>query len=509
MKNFKLSVVCVAIFAMLFTSCSKDEAEMSSTDPETVQLTFRSLLNSFNQQNKQSDMECREVEPAYVMLGWSTAEDAEESDYDLVEVGLVNNGGSWETTYSEELAVPAGTYYLQHFAVYDAGDQVLWVAPREGGAFEPEVSDALPMTIELAAGTKPYIDVDVLCYYAREEAAYGYPFFDFDVIEVENSYCVFINYCDDETGREYPAYFNIDVYTDAAMTDEVELSSDTNTITMEGEWPSASVLCFALPDLGDDTYYARVTVMDHEDLDYSADAGDYYDFEITQASITALAAEEPAYHHIRMGCEDESSTPVITADTNIYIYFDSSGSMNTTLYPLQEMRNTLLRAALIGLYNNDDALYDEKVQVISDPSERTMHFLNLRGESPSGNSIALIFQDEAVYSYTDWVNTWGENSTRTATYDADITALRGRLATWPSNSYNGIIFQVATPNSPDAENFAKFVSYVENGDGNYAGAYGLSDKSEIGYVYDVNPGDSPAYYEGLIVSALQSLGYSL
>ncbi|UZH55557.1 hypothetical protein JRG66_01280 [Salinimicrobium tongyeongense] len=507
MKNLKLSIAWVAIFALIFTSCSKDEAGVVSDEPETVQLTFGALLNSFNQQNRQSEAECRDgVDPAYVILGGTTSEDAEPGTYELFEVDLVNNNGSWETTYSEDLELPAGTYYLQHFAVYDSNDQVLWVAPREGGAFADEVGDALPLQVNLVAGTKPYIDVDVLCYYAREEAAYGYPFFDFDVVEVENSYCVFINYCDDETGREYPAYFNIDVYTDEAMTQEIELNNDTNTITMEGEWPSASVLCFALPDLGDETYYARVTVLDHEDLDYTAGAEDYYDFEITQASITALAAQEPAYHHIRIGCD---STPVINADTNIYIYFDSSGSMDNTLYPLQEMRNTLLRAALIGLYNNDDALFDEKVQVIADPSERTMHFLNLRGESPSGNSIALIFQDEAVYSYTDYVSSWDQNTTRTATYDADITALRGRLATWPSNSYNGIIFQVATPNSPDAENFAKFVSYVENGDGNYAGAYGLSDKSEIGYVYDVNPGDSPAYYEGLIVSALQSLGYSL
>lgn len=302
MRNFKLSIACLAVFTMIFSSCSKEEAGISSNDSDKVQLTFGALLNSFNDQNKQSEVECREGEPSYVMVGWSTIEDAEMDDYDLIEVGLVNNNGSWETTYSEDLAVPAGTYYLQHFAVYDTNDQVLWVAPREGGAFEAEVGDALPMTIELAAGTKPYIDVDVLCYYSREEAAYGYPFFDFDVIEVENSYCVFVNFCDDQTGREYPAYFSIDVFSDAAMTEEVVLNNDTNSITMAGDWPSASVLCFALPDLGDDTYYARVTVLNHDDLDYTADAMDYHDFEITQAGIIAQLDMVPSYHHIRLNC---------------------------------------------------------------------------------------------------------------------------------------------------------------------------------------------------------------
>lgn len=306
MKNFKISIAWLAMMALLFTSCSKEEGGVVSDDPETVQLTFGALLNSFNQQNKQFDAECRDdAVPAYVVLGGTTSEDAEWGSYELFEVGLKNNNGSWETTYSEDLALPAGTYYLQYFAVYDSNDQVLWVAPREGGAFAGEVGDALPMEIELVAGTKPYIDVDVLCYYPREEEAYGYPFFDFNVIEVENSYCVFINYCDDETGREYPAYFSIDVFTDAAMTDEVTLSTDTNTITMEGGWPAASVLCFALPDLGDDTYYARVTVLNHDDLDYTADETDFYDFEITQASITALAAQTPAYHHIRLNCDDD------------------------------------------------------------------------------------------------------------------------------------------------------------------------------------------------------------
>ena len=316
MKRIRYLIFSMFALTLIFTSCSTEETKVNTDDSETVQVTFGALLNSFNEQNKQADAECRDgVEPAYVMLGGSTNMNAEMGTYDLYKVGLINNNGSWETAYSEDLALPAGTYYLLHFAVYDANDQVLWVAPREGGAFETEVDDALPLRVDLVAGTKPYIDVDVLCYYAREEAAYGYPFFDFDVIEVENSYCIFVNYCDDGTGREYPAYFQVEVWSDEYDGTPVVLSNNTNTITQATTgWPAASVLCIALPDLGDDTFYARVTVLNHPDLDYTADPSDVHQFTFTQADIDGQELFIPAYNHIRINC---GGGPGDVCDTNV------------------------------------------------------------------------------------------------------------------------------------------------------------------------------------------------
>lgn len=313
MKNFKISIAWVAVCALLFTSCSKEEANDITDDQELIQLSFGSALNDFNNQNKQATpIECREGTPSYVMIGITDEsgeyigdDDGDDNpDVNLIEVGLKWNNSMeiWETVYSEDLALPAGDYTLQHFIVYDTDDEVLWVAPREGGSFADYVDNALPQDFTLAAGTKPYINVDVLCYYARSEEAYGYVFFDITPVPVENSYCVFVNYCD---GRDYPAHFNIDIYTDEAMTQEWELSESMNSVSMVGGWPSATVLCFALPDLGDATLYARVTVLDHEDLDYTADADAYYEFEITQASIDALENQVPAYHHVRINCDGD------------------------------------------------------------------------------------------------------------------------------------------------------------------------------------------------------------
>ena len=57
--------------------------------------------------------------------------------------------------------------------------------------------------------------------------------------------------------------------------------------------------------------------------------------------------------------------------------------------------------------------------------------------------------------------------------------------------------------------FKSFVQAVENGTNAYSGVNGLSDKTEIAYNYDINDGDTPAYYTNLITTTLTNLGFSL
>ena len=206
MKNFKNYVAYLAMFAMIFTSCSKEETAADPNVQETFQIQFGTLVNDFNkqQQDPLSDpVECREADPAYVLVALTDASDAWVAGKnpevpgadvnDFIKVNIKNNNGSWETEYSEYLGLPAGTYQLQYFIVYSADNQVLWVAPREGGAYDSSVGDPLPQQIVLGAGTKPYIEVDVLCFIPRVEDAFGYIFFDINLIEVENNYCIFLN----------------------------------------------------------------------------------------------------------------------------------------------------------------------------------------------------------------------------------------------------------------------------------------------------------------------------
>ena len=199
---------------------------------------------------------------------------------------------------------------------------------------------------------------------------------------------------------------------------------------------------------------------------------------------------------------------VINENTFIYIYFDSSGSMASTEEPLEIMRDTLLQDALLPFYNNDVDLYNSRVVVISQSDERTIDMLNSNGALPAeaSNIISLVFQDEASTIYMPSQTSFNPADPRTAQYDTDISVFRDRLASFSPNFYFGVIFQV-TPNS--GTGFETFVNAIQNGVGNYAGANGLSDKSEITYTYNVNDGDTPGYYLNLITQALTDLGFDL
>lgn len=194
----------------------------------------------------------------------------------------------------------------------------------------------------------------------------------------------------------------------------------------------------------------------------------------------------------------------INRDTYIYIYFDSSGSMASTEAPLGIMRDTLLQDALLPFYDNDPALYASRVTVISQSNERTIDMLNINGNTPDGNVVSLVFQDEANSVYHG--STFSDTDTRTATYDSDLATFRARLASFDPSYYRGVVFQVI-PNSGTA--FKDFMTAIQNGTNNYAGANGLSDRTEIVYTYDVTDGGTPAYYLTQVTDALTALGFDL
>ncbi|MFJ1491850.1 hypothetical protein [Capnocytophaga canis] len=195
--------------------------------------------------------------------------------------------------------------------------------------------------------------------------------------------------------------------------------------------------------------------------------------------------------------------PKIDKKTHIYIFFDSSGSMNATLAPLQVMRDTLLKNTLLPLYDNDENAYNNQVRVISQPNERTIRMLNIdEAAAPDGNIISLVFQDEAHPVYE---NSFNISHTPTGTYLMDLAAFRQRLENFSANQYRGVLFQVTGYSA----SFKKFIEAVHHGQGNFTGTNGLSDKSEVGFVYDVTNGASPEYYQGVIVDALRSLGFQL
>jgi hypothetical protein len=203
----------------------------------------------------------------------------------------------------------------------------------------------------------------------------------------------------------------------------------------------------------------------------------------------------------------------IDENTEIFIWFDDSGSMNSTLSPLQTMRNTILRDCLVQFYNGNYAKYDQNVTVNNFSSksggfERTFYVMNTTGTTQTTTKVInLVFQDESSPYNAEGApfNT----SVRTGQYSTDIAAFRNTLDNVPnSNYYRGIIFRVNTgPNSYDG--FRQFIQAVKNGTNAYSGTNGLSDKNEVTWVSDVTAGSTAQYYADTIINALNTLGYNL
>jgi len=192
----------------------------------------------------------------------------------------------------------------------------------------------------------------------------------------------------------------------------------------------------------------------------------------------------------------------IDANTKITIFFDASGSMNTTLSPLVTMRDTLLQDLLLGYYGDDVATYNAQVTIVQPSNERTFRWLNNQGNALALKHIVLVFQDEADSVYTG-------GSQPTASFDTDMAALRATLASRSESDYQAIIFQVTGDSATPA--FMGMLEDVMSGASPYDGAGdNLTDYTElVGVSYGVQEAQTPAYYAQLIQIALSSSGVNV
>lgn len=324
MKNLKRLMGFAVIMAFLFTSCSKDEESGLMNDSEKASLSFATVLNdmaanhSALKQALEDIPECSEAAPAYVEVVLSGAADVGSmEDPIVVDVNPTpqnydgDPGAEYFTEESADLELVPGTYMLDYFAVYDASDNLIWVAPHTGGELAEFVDAALPVEINLGAGVKKYVDVDVLCYDNRMVNMYGYLFFDLET-HTAVDFCFFANYCD-ENGRHFTANYSVNLW---AGTD------DTGEVIYSGEMPATGVnedgdfyaepLCLAIPGPGagvadDEAYlYYEVTLEDWGD-NYGAVDPMTISGTLSYNDIMAnfTGDDEVEYEHLRFGCGDD------------------------------------------------------------------------------------------------------------------------------------------------------------------------------------------------------------
>ena len=127
MKNFKRLLSLVAIFALLFTSCSKDEVSSVQDDPNTKMATisFGAVLNDFvaNRAALKAPLTgdvpvCSDAAPVKVRVAlknsggmWVAGQNGDAGGF--IEIPVIPNGeGGWMTKESSDLELPEGMYSL-------------------------------------------------------------------------------------------------------------------------------------------------------------------------------------------------------------------------------------------------------------------------------------------------------------------------------------------------------------------------------------------------------------
>jgi hypothetical protein len=321
MKNFKLSLAYLAVFAMIFTSCSKEENAMD-TDENSVVLTFGAALNDLaNRASKQSQFDqiptCSTAAPDYAVIGLTVDGD----EWDDVTVDILMDSNGYFTAYTEDLKIhvpsAAGVNVsVTSFMVYDAGDNLIWVAPT-GGSFAGYVDNPLPLNFNLQRGTKPYIDIEVLCFDRRTVNEYGYPFFDL-VPTVVYPLCFFANYCPTPDGRHYVGNYSLALWYDDG-DNKIQIYSDERPNTgMAGNEYQARPVCVVVPGapegFGPDDDYLFYVITP---LDWPGNYGDIANTPMAEVGLSwndvnALLnadGETNEYLHVFINCDNGNGGP--------------------------------------------------------------------------------------------------------------------------------------------------------------------------------------------------------
>lgn len=358
MKKVNLLFAFMAMFPLFFTSCSSDEVN-SPLAQEKVALSFNAKLNDLANRAglKQAISEipqCSVEDVVYVeVILSSNGSPVAGSQGNPFRVDLVP--GQAFTEEVPELELDPGTYTLDYFAVFDAQDNAIWVAPVAGSEMANYVNSPLPLSIDLGAGVKKYVDVPVLCFDNRMVNQYGYLFFEL-IPSQAIEWCIFGNYCD-ETGRHYPAQFSVNIWNYAnGQRGQALYTNLTNTVELNeaGDY-AATPLCVALPDgNGLDEYYVEITLR-NSDAYGTVTERVIREGVINDDDVRNLFSGDSAvdYYHFREGCDSNDSPELFETTTTVFGQaIEIGGGTAQTLVRL----NTAGDLRAVGVMISEDVL---------------------------------------------------------------------------------------------------------------------------------------------------------
>ena len=216
----------------------------------------------------------------------------------------------------------------------------------------------------------------------------------------------------------------------------------------------------------------------------------------------------------------DSGTPDLIVDPNaeFRIWLDNSGSMGSEIFAIRDMIEYQLKNSFLTYYDNDVKKYNQQVSSILDPISYTgttassERFLLYAAEdkfnSTSTKVVNMIWVDEANPSYHVFTPV-GDN-TQTATYLSDVQTLRNNLdAVANYGNKLVVIFCVEKNFNDEYKQFSHFIDNISNGVNGFEGSKGLSDRSDVIFVRNVEPYQTAAYYHQVTIDALTDLGYKI
>ena len=362
MKYFKLFYAYLACAALVFTSCSKDEngATDAPGEAEISSLNFNVQLEDFELNrsaiNKQESgttevPSCNneDTEPSFIRAvimesDGSYVDDGDASNAEAVDIRIIPVSDSdsdsdgmfnWLTNEEAFLELPTGQYSLEYFDVRNTNGDVLYLAPSSNDTYGPAnfenfVDAPLPHTIQLATGTKHYDEVEVLCYDDVFADAYGYLFFDFEMLPLQYI-CLFGNECND-VGRHFPSNFRIKVWEYPSEIGSINFNDDDalvnaiNDVEREGGVVvQADALCIPLPDRPnvDEVFYAELYTIDDNGVETLIRRGDFSQEEIETLAVDVdqTLPGTQQYWHFREGpyCGEDSDPCLLSRVTTDWV----------------------------------------------------------------------------------------------------------------------------------------------------------------------------------------------
>jgi hypothetical protein len=206
----------------------------------------------------------------------------------------------------------------------------------------------------------------------------------------------------------------------------------------------------------------------------------------------------------------------LTINTEVNIWFDNSGSMNTTRLGLELMQAQELKTALLPIFNYDETLYNKRVKLFDMNGSSwnyNQRFIKCLAEERNfqrtpdtdvNQVINLVFTDRSViYGYGSTEEF--DNTAREEQYDLDVDNLRNVMAT-AGYDIKGTVFRI----NSDQNSYVGFRTLVQSTFVNnqaYTKPYNLNDFYSLNFNcnLDTMAADKSSYYKDQVVAALRAL----